>query len=74
MQISLKCFASLSPYQPKDSNLELPAGATVGELIARLGIDSEQVQIVMLNGLQASPESRLQSGDRLGLFPAVGGG
>lgn len=49
-------------------------GLTVAGLLADLGIPAAQVKIVMLNGRSAGLETPLAEGDRLGFFPAVGGG
>ena len=75
MAIFLRCFATLSKYQPEDGEaLELLPGETVAELLDRLWIPPEQVHIVFVNGRKSPPETLLQDGDRVGLFPAVGGG
>jgi len=54
--------------------VELPEGATIGDLINRLGLPPEQVKIVFVNGLVRTPEHVLADGDELGIFPPVGGG
>jgi molybdopterin synthase sulfur carrier subunit len=43
-------------------------------LMARLGIPLEQVKVIMINGLAAGADTILTDGDRVGLFPPVGGG
>ena len=42
--------------------------------MARLGIPPEELKLVFLNGLHAGLDAALKDGDRVGLFPAVGGG
>jgi len=75
MPITLKCYATLAKRQPADAgHLAVEPGETVRSLMARLGIPEDQVAIVMLNGKSADPSAPLSDGDRLGLFPAVGGG
>ncbi len=49
-------------------------GESVAGLLQRLGIDPGQVKVIMVNGRAATLESELSDGDRVGLFPAVGGG
>ena len=56
---------------------ELPDGTTLGELLSALGVDVEGVAVainleVVPRG--AIPHRALQSGDRVGLVRAVGGG
>jgi sulfur carrier protein ThiS len=46
----------------------------VADILAGLGIASQEVKIIMVNGVHAKPDRELQDGDRVGLFPAVGGG
>lgn len=75
MRITVKCFATLNRFQPADADAHpLPDGATAAELIRRLGVPPEEVAILFVNGAHAEPERVLADGDRVGLFPAVGGG
>jgi sulfur carrier protein ThiS len=48
--------------------------ATPDDLIRELGIPAGEVAIIFVNGVQATEATILQDGDRVGLFPAVGGG
>ncbi len=54
--------------------LDAAEGLDVAGLLARIGIQPGDVKIIMLNGRAGSLESPLSEGDRVGLFPAVGGG
>lgn len=79
MKIELKLFATLARYTPtqiKDSEalFEVPEGYSVADLIQRLEIPDQTVKLVFINGRHAGPQARLQAGDRVGLFPPVGGG
>jgi len=75
MRIELKCFATLTKFQPEGAEAyELADGSSVVQLIRALGIDPAEVKIVFVNGRHAAPEAPIQDGDRVGLFPAVGGG
>jgi len=75
MHITLKCFATLAPLQPENAaHFPLEPGETVERLIARLGIPVDEVAVVFVNGRHAPRETVLADGDRVGLFPAVGGG
>lgn len=74
MELEIKCYATLARHLPPGGKLELPEGSTVSQAIAILGIDPEEVKIIFLNGIHASEKSILEPGDRLGLFPPVGGG
>ena len=47
---------------------------TTGELAEKIGLPLNEIKIVMLNGRHASPDQPVNDGDRVGYFPAVGGG
>lgn len=75
MNITIKCFASLARFTPADADaFPLAPGETVAELIARLGIPPEEIKLVFVNGNHVEVGTVLTPGDRVGLFPAVGGG
>ncbi|MBI5520570.1 MAG: MoaD/ThiS family protein [Desulfovibrio sp.] len=75
MNITLKCFASLARFTPPDAEAyPVSPGDTPGSVAARLGIPAEEIKLVFVNGTHAELSAPLRDGDRLGLFPAVGGG
>ena len=49
-------------------------GLTVQDVADQEGIASGEVQLILVNGRRARLDTFLADGDRLGLFPAVGGG
>ncbi len=74
MKIQVSCFATLSKYTPEDGQVELEEGATPDLVLDRLLIPREEVKIVFINGQHAGMNAVLKHGDRLGIFPAIGGG
>ena len=75
IKIDLKLFVTLSKYHPDDSGLiHISDNITVEKLIADLGIPKELVKLIFVNGKRENGNYQLQHGDRLGLFPPVGGG
>jgi len=75
MGIEVKTFATLAKHQPGDgANYPIEPGDTPADVIRRLGIPADAVKIILINGRSAQPDAKLKEGDRLGLFPAVGGG
>jgi molybdopterin converting factor small subunit len=75
MKITIKCFASLSRFTPADAEAyPLAQGDTVERVVQRLGIPLEELKLVFVNGAHSPLSTPLAEGDRLGLFPAVGGG
>jgi molybdopterin converting factor small subunit len=47
---------------------------TVRDIRLRLGIPSEKIKLTMVNGRGVSLDHPVRDGDRVGLFPPVGGG
>ena len=75
MDLEIKCFATLADFAPPDGRLTgMPEGSTVADVMHRLNLPPEEVKITFVNGLHAEAGRVLRQGDRVGLFPAVGGG
>lgn len=78
MKIEVRLYATLrccAPDHPDGRQLlDLPEGTTVGEAADQLGVARSDIHLVMVNGIGADLDCRLMAGDRLGLFPPVGGG
>ncbi len=79
MAITLKLSTSLRSFvdgYDAVNGLELGKGSgkSIAQVINELGIPSENVKIIMVNGLYAKPDRVLADGDRLGLYPGMGGG
>jgi molybdopterin converting factor small subunit len=74
MLLEVKCYATLAKYQPKDEDFFLGPNPTLRDLVGFLGIPETELKISFVNGEHAGLEQELYEGDRIGLFPAVGGG
>lgn len=75
MHISVRCFAQLVTNQPENpEHFPVADGETVGRVMERLGLPETEVKLIFVNGVKAGTGTLLRDGDRLGLFPAVGGG
>ncbi|WP_027721899.1 MoaD/ThiS family protein [Maridesulfovibrio zosterae] len=75
MNITLLCYATFAAKSPENSdNFPVNAGETVGDVLERIGIPIDEVKIVFINGRSSSFDAPLAAGDRVGVFPAVGGG
>ncbi len=75
--IEVRLFATLprrSATGRKQFEVPFSAGLTVRDLVEQEGLEPREVHIVMINGVHGTMDSELREGDRLGLFPAVGGG
>jgi len=79
MTVLVRLNATLRKHAPgydpfTGLEVEIRSGEKVSDLLARLNVPAEEVNIIMVNGLQASLDATLNHGDRVGLFPALGGG
>lgn len=77
--IHVKLFATLRRLRPglglgESFPVELPPGATLGDLIEQLDLPEAEVKIVFVNGIIREPDHVLADGDELGIFPPIGGG
>lgn len=75
MIITLKSFATLHKYMPENPDaFEVADGITMQELLELIGLPDDQVKLTFINGAHVSRDATISDGDRVGLFPAVGGG
>jgi len=79
MKIEIHLFASLSKYLPTDALektfiMEIGQKTPIKDIINRIGIPRAEVKLIFLNGIHARDTDILKDGDRLGLFPPIGGG
>jgi molybdopterin synthase sulfur carrier subunit len=77
--IHVKLFATLRRLRPglglgESFPVQLPEGATLGDLIRQLDLPETEVKIVFVNGIVRDREYVLADGDELGIFPPIGGG
>lgn len=79
MKVVLNLYATLGQYLPEEVKeaegvIKIEEGLTVGELMKQLNVPDEKVKLVFIDNLHANKDSVLQEGNRLGIFPPVGGG
>lgn len=80
MTVQVQLFATLAAYLPPASadhgtaSVEVPEGATVGDLAARLGIPADLPRLALVNGREVEPTHRLAPGDEVTLYPPLAGG
>ncbi|WP_020674667.1 MoaD/ThiS family protein [Geopsychrobacter electrodiphilus] len=77
MKVSLKCFAQLvkrdvCDYRDSTAH-ELPTGASVNNLIDKLGFQGKEIKLVYVNNVIVPQTTRLHEGDRVAFAPATGG-
>lgn len=66
---------SVPGYNPIDGlALACAAPMTVVDLARSIGLPVPEIKIVMINGRRHEMDALVKDGDRVGFFPAVGGG
>jgi molybdopterin synthase sulfur carrier subunit len=77
MPIRVHLFAYLTKYSPTGQEkfgLDLGPGATVGQLLEKLGIPADFEKRVLVNGRHAEPSTPLSEGDDVFIYPPAAGG
>jgi len=80
MHVQLKLFASYRRHLPSDSeggicDLDVPAGTQAADLLALYGVPTEGgASVILVNGINATPDQVLEDGDIVAAFPALAGG
>ena len=74
IDIEVRLFATFRHGRFGMKRLRFHETPTVGDLCKHLAIAQQDVAIRMVNGHEAAVDQPLQQGDRVSLFPAVGGG
>ena len=74
MEIEVNLFATLREGRFRSKTLTVPPGSTVADVCQQLAIGAGEAAILMVNGSAALRDHRLESGDAVSLFPAIGGG
>jgi molybdopterin converting factor small subunit len=74
-QINLKLFATLQQFMPASAdNYTIEAGVTIQRLLEQLEIPQGKARLIFINGVKADLNTALNGGERVGIFPPVGGG
>jgi molybdopterin converting factor small subunit len=74
MDVEVKPFASLKRRQPMDGKVQLAAGSRVSDLLATLGIATDDVGILVVNREDGRFDQVLHDGDVVTLIPPIAGG
>lgn len=79
IHIDVVLYASLSRYHPEKSGaapftVTLEEGSTISQLLERLGIPEKEIKQFFVKNRRQDGNYVLQNGDRVAIFPPVGGG
>jgi len=73
--IQIKLFASLQELTPSPSDkYPIDKGATIDSLLEQLNVPREKAKLIFVNGVKVDLTTTLTGGERVGIFPPVGGG
>ena len=75
-QVKLNLYATLRKYAGGSPSVEVDVepGQTVQAMLEQLGVPPDQTRIIFVNNRAAGLSQSLQGGERVGVFPAIGGG
>jgi len=79
VEVEVHLFANLADYGPPGARagparVELPAGATLHDLLRRLRIPDDLPRLLLVNGHDVEPTARLSPGDVVSVLPPLVGG
>lgn len=73
--IDLKLFATLGTITPENaSQFPITDGMTIRQLIEQLPMSIKDAKLIFVNGVRTDLSHQLYGGERVGIFPPVGGG
>jgi molybdopterin converting factor small subunit len=73
--VQLRLFASLRHLTPPNADqFPLSPDQTIHDLLVTLDVPMDEVQLVFVNGVKQDVTCPLKDGDRVGIFPPIGGG
>jgi molybdopterin converting factor small subunit len=73
--IDLRLFAGLQQFKPASCEAyPIKQGITIRELLKELNLPEKKAKLLFVNGIKADPDVVLHGGERVGIFPPVGGG
>jgi hypothetical protein len=73
--VRVRFYAGLNQYLPVDRrgyplSASCAEGTTIHQLLVDYGIPASEVQLILINGVDAALTSILHEGDRVALYPA----
>ncbi len=75
LHVHIKLFASLNKYEPGDSDrFPVAPETTVFQLLGDIGAPREEAKLIFINNRRKDISTILKDGDRVGIFPPLGGG
>ena len=75
IHVSIKLYATLGALSPKRADrYPVSEGISVADLLRQLQVPLQEAKLIFINGRRAELDAKLHGGERIGVFPPVGGG
>lgn len=72
--LTVKLFAYFRENRFLEKECCYPASATVLDIIQDLAINPDEVGVTMINSRHCNLEKKPEAGDKVAIFPVIGGG
>ena len=73
--VQIKLFATLQRFMPASAgNYAIETGTTIRTLLQELDLPENKAKLIFIDGIKAELTTVLKGGERIGIFPPVGGG
>lgn len=73
--VQLKLFATLANYTPENADrYPVSPGSTIKNILDALNIPLSEAKLIFINNVRVEPDAVIYGGERIGIFPPVGGG
>ena len=73
--VTIKLFATLRKHLPEHADAyPVTPGTPVIDVLKEIGVPPADAKLIFVNGVRVDPETPLSGGERVGVFPPVGGG
>ncbi|OQY59356.1 MAG: molybdopterin synthase sulfur carrier subunit [Desulfobacteraceae bacterium 4572_88] len=73
--VSIRLFATLNKFMPEfPDNYPITPGMAIRELLEKLKVPNTEAKLIFVNGVKQDLGFTLNGGERVGVFPPVGGG
>ena len=74
--IDIRLFASLKKYLPAGSACRYPVepGTSLSVVLDQLRVPENEVKLIFVDGVKKDARVLLKGGERVGVFPPIGGG
>ena len=59
---------------PSGEKYRIDPGISIRSLLEQLNLPEEKAKLIFIDGIKANLSSTLDGGERVGIFPPVGGG